>query len=57
MGLLERLAGVFEVPYATFYQCSNCESHVGGLESSCPECGGEVEASEPEASVLYWGYM
>lgn len=57
MGLLERLAGVFEVPYTAFYQCSNCDSHVEGLESSCPECGGEIEASEPEASVFYWGYM
>jgi hypothetical protein len=57
MGLLERLAELIEVPYIVSYQCSNCDCRVGGPEPSCPECGEELEAGEPEASVYYWGYM
>ncbi|MDX1745598.1 MAG: hypothetical protein R3324_06650 [Halobacteriales archaeon] len=57
MGLLDRVAEMLEVPYAALYECSNCESRVEGFDSSCPECGEEIEASQPEASVFYWGYM
>lgn len=54
---MERLAELIEVPQIVSYQCSSCERRVAGLESSCPECGEELEPGEPEASVYYWGYM
>lgn len=58
MGILDKLSNWFGAPYATFYRCSNCGVRFEASESACPECGGEVEASDPvEMSDYYWGPM
>jgi rubrerythrin len=58
MGLLDRLSDWLEAPYAAFYRCPNCETRFEGGDSSCPECGREIETGEtPEMTVGYWGHM
>ena len=56
MGLFDTLSRWFEAPYTELYRCSNCGNLCRQLESSCPECGGEVDDEEPpELFVNYWG--
>ena len=55
MGLLERVAKLFEYPALTTYRCSNCDSHFENAITSCTECGGDIETTTIHAAGShYW---
>lgn len=56
MGIAEKLEGwlsgaVLEIPA---YECIECETSLDTANSTCPECGGEVEETVDEWVPLYW---
>ena len=58
MGVLGKLSNWVEAPYTAFYECPSCGGRFEEHDSSCPECGDELESDEAlEVWAYYWGPM